>query len=359
MKTSKSNERAILRKKSRIALRKNNFKRFLNLLIPIAASLLAGAVLILVTGENPLTTYQNLFNSGFTCHVGTGRCALLTTLQFATPMIFSGLSAIVALRGGFFSIGQAGQMLMGAAAAAWIGARFNMNAAIHPVVALTAAAFFGALWGLLPAIIREVSGANEIILTLLLNPIAGAAAGIFPMGDILDSAKFRPLVVSTKFTIGFPLGLATALLVYLLLWKTGKGLELRNTAQAPIFAKYAGIRSHRPVFYTMLLSGALAGLAGAVEVLGVHYKYVSTFSAVNDFDGLIVAFAGGLHPLGMIALSILLGGLRSGALVGLQIKSGIPRELGGALIALLLIFAAMHKFYRVNGNGSEKKQDIT
>jgi ABC-type uncharacterized transport system, permease component len=81
----------------------------------------------------------------------------------------------------------------------------------------------------------------------------------------------------------------------------------------------------------------------------VHYKFVSSFSAVNDFDGLIVAFAGGLHPLGAILMSVILGGLRSGALVGLQIQSGIPRELGGALIALLLIFAAMHKFYRLNG----------
>ena len=351
------NKKTILQPDSRIVFLGKYAKRALNLLLPLAASLLAGALLILATGENPLTTYQNLLGSGFTCHAGAGRCALLTTLQFATPMIFSGLSATVALRGGFFSIGQAGQMLLGAAAATWIGARFSLNAAIHPILALAAAAFFGALWGLLPALIREASGANEIILTLLLNPFAAAVAGFFPMGDIQDSAILRPLVASTKFTLGFPLGLAFAALVYLILWKTDKGLELRNAAQAPHFSKYAGIRAHWPVFTTMLLSGALAGLAGAVEVLGVHYKYVSTFSAVNDFDGLIVAFAGGLHPAGVVLLSILLGGLRSGALVGLQIKSGIPRELGGALIALLLIFAAMHNFYKVNGNGREKKQN--
>lgn len=324
-------------------------RRFTNLLIPICASLLAGALLILASGENPLDTYINLFDSGFTCRAGNGRCALLTTLQFATPMIFSGLSAVVALRGGFFSIGQAGQMLLGAAAASWIGARFSMGAAIHPLAALGAAALFGALWGLLPALIREYTGANEIIVTLLLNPIASILAGFIPKGKVQVSARLLPLVISTKFTAGFILALICAVLIYFLLWKTSKGLEIRNAAQAPRFACYGGIPAHLPVLHTMLISGALAGLAGAVEVLGVHYQYVSTFSAVNDFDGLIVAFAGGLHPAGVVLLSILLGGLRSGAIVGLQIKSGIPRELGGALIALLLIFAAMQKYYKANG----------
>ncbi len=333
----------------RAAFSKRLLRRAANLLIPLGACLLAGALLILATGENPLTTYANLFDSGFSCRAGAGRCAFLTTLQFATPLIFSGLSAAVALRAGFFSIGQAGQMLLGAAGACWIGSRFNLPATVHPAAALAAAAFCGALWGLLPALLREYTGANEIIVTLLLNPIAGALSGLFPLGRILDSAKLLPLVVSTKLTAGFILAILFAVLVYLLLWKTGWGLAVRSAAQAPRFARYAGINSHKTVLSAMLLSGALAGLAGAVEVLGVHYHYVSTFSAVNDFDGLIVAFAGGLHPFGVILLSVLLGGLRSGAIVGLQIRSGIPRELGGALIALLLIFSAMHKFYKVNG----------
>ena len=337
------------------ALLRKILRRAANLLIPLGACLLAGALLILATGENPLTTYANLFDSGFSCRAGAGRCAFLTTLQFATPLIFSGLSAAVALRAGFFSIGQAGQMLLGAAGACWIGSRINLSALVHPAAALAAAAFFGALWGLLPALLREYTGANEIIVTLLLNPIAGALAGLFPLGRILDSAKLLPLVVSTKLTAGFILAILFAVLAYVLFWKTGWGLAVRSAAQAPRFARYAGINSHKTVLSAMLLSGALAGLAGAVEVLGVHYHYVSSFSAVNDFDGLIVAFAGGLHPFGVILLSILLGGLRSGALVGLQIRSGIPRELGGALIALLLIFTAMHKFYKVNGKGEGRK----
>jgi simple sugar transport system permease protein len=108
---------------------------------------------------------------------------------------------------------------------------------------------------------------------------------------------------------------------------------------------------HRPVLLTMALSGALAGLAGGVEVLGVHYDFISNFSAVNDFDGLIIAFAGNLHPAGVVLFAVLLGGLRLGSLVGLQMLSGIPRELGGALIAFMLIFVATSRFsYRNGGN---------
>jgi simple sugar transport system permease protein len=111
---------------------------------------------------------------------------------------------------------------------------------------------------------------------------------------------------------------------------------------------------HKPVLLAMVLSGALAGLAGGVEVLGVQYHFVSNFSAVNDFDGLIIAFAGQLHPAGVVFFAFLLGGLRTGSIVGLQIRSGIPRELGSALIAFMLIFVATNRFFSINGRNANK-----
>ena len=331
-------------------MKRVSFVRFLKkgalLLLPLAVSLAAGAILILLSGRNPVQTYFNLFDSGFTCHIAAGRCALLTALQFATPLIFSGLSAVVALRAGFFSIGQAGQMLFGAAAATWIGGHIVLPLPFHPALALLAAACFGALWGLVPAVLREYIGVNEIISTLLLNSVAGVLVSLVRLGRISDMARLLPLVASTKVTSGILLAVTAAFVIYVLLWKTGRGLEIRNSAQSPRFALSAGIARRMSVLRAMALSGALAGLAGAVEVLGVQYKFVTTFSAISDFDGLIVAFAGHLHPYGVLLFSFLLGGLRAGSIVGLQIRSGVPRELGGALIALLLIFAAMHRFYR-------------
>jgi simple sugar transport system permease protein len=278
--------------------------------------------------------------------MGPGRCAVLTALQFATPLIFSGLSATVALRGGFFSIGQIGQMLFGAAAATWLGGYVSLPPVVHAGVALIGAALLGGLWGLVPAFLKQMIGVNEIIATLLLNPIASVLVGLVWLPRVAETARLSPLMASTKLSVGFFLALAAALLIHLFLWHTGRGMEIRANANAPRFALYGGMPIHKPAFLSMALSGALAGLAGGVEVLGVHYHFVTNFSAVNDFDGLIIAFAGQLHPAGVVLFAFLLGGLRTGSLVGLQIRSGIPRELGGALIAFMLIFIATNRFSR-------------
>jgi simple sugar transport system permease protein len=319
------------------------------LLLPVLLSFLAGAVLILAAGQDPLRAYANLLEAGFNCNPGPGRCALLTALQFATPLILSGLSATVALRGGFFSIGQVGQMLFGAAAASWLAGNVSLPHTVHPAAALLGAALFGGLWGLVPALLKHFVGVNEVLSTLLLNPIATVLVGLvrLPRADL--SARLPPLIPGTKLSAGILIALTAALLVYLFLWHTTRGMEMRANANAPRFALYGGMPVHMPVLLAMVLSGALAGLAGGVEVLGVHYHFVSSFSAVNDFDGLIVAFAGHLHPAGVVLFAFLLGGLRTGSLVGLQMQAGIPRELGSALIAFMLIFVATHRFVDSNG----------
>jgi general nucleoside transport system permease protein len=319
------------------------------LLLPAVLSLLAGAVLILAAGHNPLLTYANLFKAGFSCNAGSGRCALITSLTFATPLILTGLSATVALRGGFFSIGQAGQMLLGAAAASWLAGRLSLPVGVHAGVALSGAALMGGLWGLIPGMLKHFIGVNEILTTLFLNPVAAVLVSLVRLPGAALSARLSPLAPSTKFTAGFFIALTAALLVYIFLWRTTHGLEIRTSGKGPRFALYGGMPRHKPALLAMLLSGALAGLAGGIEVLGVHYHFVSVFSAVNDYDGLIVAFAGQLHPAGVVLFSVLLGGLRTGSLIGLQIRSGIPRELGGALIALLLLFIATSRFS--NGRG--------
>jgi simple sugar transport system permease protein len=326
------------------------------LLLPVILTLLVGALLILAAGQNPLLAYANLFAAGFGCKVGPGRCALVTALQFATPLILSGLSATVALRGGFFSIGQIGQMLFGAAAASWLAGNLALPMVIHPAMALIGAAFFGALWGLVPALLKHFIGVNEILSTLLLNPIASVLVGLVRLPRVDMSARLAPLLPSTKLTAGIFIALAAALLIYLFLWRTTRGMEIRANASAPRFALYGGMPTHKPVLLAMALSGALAGLAGGVEVLGVHYHFVSNFSAVNDFDGLIIAFTAHLHPAGVVLFAFLLGGLRTGSLVGLQIGSGIPRELGSALIAFMLSFVATNRLPYVNDRNTNKPE---
>ena len=323
-------------------------KRTAWLLLPLILSLLVGALLILAAGQNPLLAYANLFEAGFSCKSGPGRCALVTALQFATPLILTGLSATVALRGGFFSVGQIGQMMFGAAAASWLAGNLALPPVIHSTMALIGAAFFGALWGLVPALLKHFIGVNEILSTLLFNPIASVLVGLVWLPRVGASARLSPLIPSTKLSAGILIALGAALFIYVFLWRTTHGMEIRSSGRAPRFALYGGLPIHKPVILTMAVSGALAGLAGGVEVLGVHYHFVSNFSAVNDFDGLIIAFIGQLHPAGVVLFSFLLGGLRTGSLVGLQIGSGIPRELGSALIAFMLIFVATNRFSWIN-----------
>ena len=329
-------------------------KRIAGLLLPVILSLLAGALLILAVGQNPLLIYANLFKNSFSCNPGPGRCALISAFQFATPLILSGLSATVALRGGFFSIGQVGQMIFGAAAASWLGGYLSLPPVIHPTVALLGAAILGGSWGLVPALLKHFIGVNEIIATLLLNPIANILVGLVWLPRVDESARLSPLIPSTKLSAGIFIAFTAALLIYLFLWRTTRGMEMRSSGNAPRFALYGGIPIHKPVLLTMALSGALAGLAGGVEVLGVQYHFVSNFSAVNDFDGLIIAFAGHLHPAGVVLFAFLLGGLRIGSIIGLQILSGIPRELGGAIIAFMLIFVATNQFTYSNGRNADK-----
>jgi simple sugar transport system permease protein len=246
-------------------------------------------------------------------------------------------------------------MLFGAAAASWLAGNLSLPPTIHPVVALVGAALLGCLWGLIPAFLKHFIGVNEILGTLLLNPIAGVLVGLVWLPRVEMSARLTPLIPNTKLTGGIFIALTAAGLIYIFLWHTTHGMEIRSHANAPRFALYGGMPMHKPVFVTMAMSGALAGLAGGVEVLGVHYHFVSTFSAVNDFDGLIIAFAGHLHPAGVVLFAFLLGGLRTGSLVGLQIRSGIPRELGGALIAFMLIFIATNRFSDLNDGATSKR----
>lgn len=277
-------------------------------------------------------------------------CGTLTMLQYATPLVFSGLAVTVAFRSGLFSIGQAGQMVMGAAAATWVAAMLSLPQSLHLLTALGGGLLAGAAWGFIPGFLKAMLGVNEIIVTLFMNPIAVFLTGFVGWMRIPEQARLSPLVAGTKLNGGFLLALATAVLVFLYLWRAGPGFAQRMAGQAPGFARFGGIRSRAAIVRAMALSGAVAGLGGAAEVLGVHYRFVSSFSALDQFDGLLVGLLGALHPLGVVLSSLFLGGVRLGALNGLQMQVGIPRELGSALIVLCVLFVSAPMLLReVNG----------
>ena len=334
------------------------------ILVPVLAvisGLILMGILILLTGKPLFESYRILFTSAFGCKNIHTSCALFTTFERATPLIFTGLSAVVAFRSGMFSIGQEGQYLMGAVVAAYLGYAIHLPIIIHPIVIILGSMLAGALYGWIPGLLKVKLGVNELLATIMMNAIAAVFVEFlvqFPMRADRSTTAHSPLIDQTailpsffqgsKWGVGFVIAIVTAAIVLVYLWRTKAGYEQRMAGQSRRFALFGGIPSDKAAIRAMIISGALAGLAGATEVLGVHRRIMSGFSTGLGFDGLTAAILGQTHPVGVVIVTILFAGLKLGAQLGLQTQVKIPRELGGTIIGFIILFVAARKFYENN-----------
>jgi simple sugar transport system permease protein len=328
--------------------------------LAILSGLLVASVFVLMAGANPLAAYAAMFRSAFEC-ASLQRCNLFTTLQLATPIMLTGLSAVVAFRAGLFSIGQEGQLMLGGMMAAWLGYVIHLPPVIHPAVAILAAMAVGGVYGWFPGVLKVKLGVNEIISTIVLNTIATLFVTYlinFPLradpsttahSPPIDlTARLAPFAPGSKWGVGFVFAVVATMLVAVYLWRTSPGYEQRMVGQAPFFARFGGVPDERAAIRGMFFSGALSGLAGAVQALGVHYRMLAGFSGGLGFDGLTAAILGQVHPIATAVVAVFFAGLRQGAQIGLQFSAGVPRELGGGIIALMILFVAADQFYRAN-----------
>jgi ABC-type uncharacterized transport system permease subunit len=327
-------------------------------LLAVISGLAVASLFVLFTGVPPLQAYGELFRSGFSC-IELTRCNLFQTLQLATPLILTGLSTVVAFRSGMFNLGQEGQYLIGAVVAAWLGFAIDLPPVIHAIFVIAASMAAAGAYGWIPGILRVKLGVSEVITSLVMNNIAilfmiyvvnfplRATQGSTAVSPVIDdTARLAAFFQGSRWGVGFILALAAAALVYVYLWRSVPGYEQRMSGQAPFFARFGGIRNGRAAVRAMVFAGALSGMAGAIEVLGVHRRLVQDFSTGLGFDGLLVAILGLLHPLGVVLVAIFFAGVRLGAQIGLQTTVGIPRELGGGIIALMILFVAASDLYR-------------
>ena len=342
-------------------MKDQRFRKLLDaILVPLLAvlsGLVVMGILIVILKKPLFESYAVLFSKGFGCEE-FGNCIFITTLERATPIILTGLSAVVAFRSGMFSIGQEGQYLLGAAAAAWLGYAIHLPPILHALVLIMAGMLVGAGYGWIPGILKVKLGVNELLATIMLNSIAALIIEYlvqFPMrGDrsttahspvIDESAQLLAFLPGSKWGVGFIIAVSAVIVIYIYLWRTKPGYEQRMAGQSTKFALYGGIRSDRAAVRAMLISGALAGLAGAIEVMGVHRRIMTGFSVGLGFDGLTSAILGQTHPIGVFIVAILFSGLKLGAQLGLQLKLDIPRELGGTIIGFIILFVAAGKLY--------------
>jgi simple sugar transport system permease protein len=323
-------------------------------LLPVAAvalALLIGAGMLLALGADPLKAYSAMLQGA------AGSVSGITqTLVKATPLLLVGLGITIAFRGGVINIGGEGQLIVGALAATAMALAFpEWPGVILLPLALAAGVAGGAAWGGVPGVLKARLGVNEILSTIMMNQIAIQLSNYLLRGPMIDPAEIARgtqiaqsaqlpqqvwlirLVPRTLLNGGAIIAVVMAVLVYIFLWRTTIGYRIRAVGLNAEAARYAGIRV--PVYQALalVLGGAFAGLAGAVEVLGVQHRMMEGLSGGYGFSGIVAALFGKLHPLGAIPASILFGGLLVGA-DKMQRAVQVPSALIGALQGLVVLF---------------------
>lgn len=294
---------------------------------------------------------------------------LSESLVISTPYIFAGLAVALGFRGGLFNIGAEGQLFVGGLASVYVGyAVKGLPWVIHLPLALGAGVLAGALWGLVPGFLKAQTGAHEVINTIMMNYIAFRLTDHLLQGPMArpDGLPITPEILPTAYLPaffprpmrihwGFFLALGMAALVYWLLFKTTIGMEIRMVGANPRAARYAGVRNKLIMVLTMVLSGALAGLAGTNQVLGVDHRMVRAFSTGYGFDSIALALLGNSHPVGVVLASLLFGFLRGGA-ARMQSVAGVPVEIIRIVQAMVIIFVAAPEIIRTLYRIKEKRR---
>jgi ABC-type uncharacterized transport system permease subunit len=334
------------------------------MLVPLLAvftAMVVGGLVILSAGGNPIAAYVGLFQGAF----GTAR-ALSETAVWATPYIFAGLAVALAFKGGLFNIGAEGQLALGAVMAAWVGYALpdalgvRIPAVIHLPLVMIVGILAGAAWGAIPGWLKARTGAHEVINTIMMNYIALNLVSYLLNGpwkdpnplnvsartpEIAETARIPPIFPGLRVHWGFVLAIFVAVLVWWLLWRTTLGFEIRTAGANPDAAKYSGVNVGRTIIMSMALSGALAGLAGVIEVTALNYRHELGFSQGYGFDAIAIALLGKTHPAGVVIAAILFGAMRNGG-TRMQFLTQIPVDVISIIQALILLFVAADAIIR-------------
>lgn len=326
--------------------------RVTNILVPLFSvilGLLVGAIIMLVSGYNPIIGYKALWDGIFGDMYTVGE-----TLRQITPYLLAGLAVAFAFRSGLFNIGVEGQLIVGWFAAAYVGIAFELPKIIHLPLAILAAAAAGALWGFVPGLLKAKFRVHEVIVTIMMNYIAlhvtnALIKTVSGGGDrterIFESASlrsefFQNLTEFSRLHYGILIALLMVAFMWLILEKTTLGYELKAVGFNQNASEYAGMNVNKNIILAMVISGAFAGMAGAMEALGT-FGYVSAkggFTGIG-FDGIAVALLGMNTPLGVVFGATLFGSLKYGAL-NMPNQAQIPMEIVSIVIAVIIFFVA-------------------
>ncbi|HLJ59363.1 MAG TPA: ABC transporter permease [bacterium] len=323
-------------------------------LIATGLAIVMGGALVAGFGHDPIAAYGSLLAGAF----GSGY-AVATTLARALPLMLAGLAVALSFQSGLFNIGASGQFWLGAIAAAWVGFRVQAPTWVHLPGALVAGTVAGAAWAaIVPGLAKAYRGANEVITTLMMTYAAVyfghylieggpmQAPGFVPQSpEIAASATLPTLVLGSQLSWGLVLAPLAAVAVWFLMQRTALGFALRVTGLNPRAARYAGINPAWAVLTALALSGAIAGFAGAVQVLGVDHRLYDSFGTEAGFTGIVVALLARNNPFGVLVAAVLFGALASGGNT-MQLNAGVPFHLVDVIQGLIIFFIAAEGLLR-------------
>jgi simple sugar transport system permease protein len=345
---------------------KSRLNAIFDTLLPLfatLAALLVGAIMLIILDVNPIVAYRALIDGAF----GSTN-AVAETIVKATPLLLVGIGICIAYRGNVINIGGEGQMIVGAIAATWFGLRYtDLPGWLMIILAMAIAALAGSIWGGIPGALKAYFNVNEILSTVMMNAIAVQLMNYVLTGPMIDPVQSEkasqipqtarlveayrlPRLVPTRLHLGALIAVILAVLVYILLWRTTLGYRIRSVGQNKFASRYAGIKVNRYIIIALMLSGALAGLAGATQVFGVNFRLItdgstSGFTGRAGYNGIVAALFGSLHPLITIPASVLFGGLLVGANT-MQRVTQVPSTLITALNGLVVVFVVSSEIWR-------------
>lgn len=331
-----------------------------HLLLAIFVSIALSLVLISFTGANVIVAVKSLFTGAF-----GGKREMIESLIKSVPLIFTGLATVIAFRAKIWNIGQEGQLFAGAMMGYWIYTiTGDQPVWINVILAIISGFFGGALCGFISALLKVYFKVDEVFSTVIINYIMALFLSLMlsAMGPwrapgsfyqqtplINDNAHWPLLFEGFRLHMGFVIALIAAVILYMIMYKTPLGYEIRAFGSNPSAAEAQGISSAKLLMIILLISGGLSGLAGVGEVFGAEFRLTSRISPGYGFTGIIIAMVAGLHPLGVVPAAILFGGLLNGG-VRLQVASGVPSaltEVIQALVLLILLISRVLTNYRI------------
>lgn len=328
-------------------------------LLPVLAVLLgliAGAILMITSGANPVDAYTAMFQGAFGGLTELGR-----TLEKATPLILSGLAVALAFKAGLFNIGGQGQLLLGAAFGAWAGFTFDLPPLIHVPFALLVGGLAASLLGGLVGVLKATRGVHEVISTIMLNFVAAnltdwLASRDGPWFDPPENNPSNlartPLVADSAqipriegLPLGFVVAVVAAIVVWWMLSRTTLGFEIRTVGANRHAAAYAGISATRMIILAMMMSAFLAGLGGAIQTTGVVGRFQPGFNTGLGFDGITIALLAQTNPIAVIPAALLLGAMDAGSSL-MQAESSVAPEVISLIQAFILFLVAAPRVVR-------------